>query len=618
MSAPSLSWKFDGGYAELLDTAFVELKQKSGPSTAKLRLYPRDLLTGRKNLVLSFSVNNAFSGSIPSRFDWILTNESEIKATLIPEGNPFLGNFRVPAGQYAVQWKITPTVSAEAFPNDSESISALAGSHLTQCWVEMFPSSTPCTWALAEAWKNCVNPFDSEQAAGISPRQVIRWNWTGLFRITAGIGWSLEKGWVLESSKLGLRYAMPLSTGVQFRSKVQLSTSGHFHIQVSKKNDVLKCSIIRDKEIETSGSASIGIQLRHSPIFSAENKMLDPLLEPAEKAIKNSLARKLRIALTGESSKWHRKKRIITAAWKHPLPEAVPREYSALLSGEIPALREGFSAEGRFDNVNGRKFSIKINILNRLAGFEKESSRFDSVIVDPGGNLLFEKGISKTDIRYKWDEAEFVRLVFNRRDSSEDTAFNWQWEIQRRFSRKELSRLLRTIMHGRVIPGFTIPGSLMFPLNLQISTFTEFSGKGIEKIRSASPSRQWETFIRALELVHPERYRKNSFWRDWIDCPEVRHEIIRNPVHCHLDSCYPVRGRTEMQRQQVSADYRRALRFLELMDLWQEGADPVKLLEKSLDFPLFLYFHLLCPPDAKFSSLTISGDWETNWNQAGQ
>ena len=619
MSATSFSWKFDSGYAELLDTAFVELKQKSGPSRAELQLVPRDLFTGRKNLELRFSLGNSLSGSIPSLFGWTLNPESEIKVTLIPEGKPFLGNFRVPEGHYAVQWKIIPTVSFEAFSGDSNSISAFAGSHLTQCWVEIFPDSIPCARAISDAWKNCVNPFNAKQAAGISARQVVRWNWTGIFRVTGRIGWSLENGWVVESTNLGIRYAMPFSTGVLFQSKAQLSNRGHFHIQISKKNNFLKFSIIRDKEIETSGSTSIEIKLRHAPILSAENKLFDPLLAPAEKAIKDSLARKLRLALTAESSRWHRKKRVFAASWKVPLSADVPREYSALLSGEIPAMRDGFSAEGRFDNVNGRKFSIKINILNRITGFEKENNRFDSVIVDPGGNLLFEKGISKTDIRYKWDETEFIRLAFSRRDSlNKETAFSWQWQTQGRFSRKELSRILKTILQARVIPAFTIPGNLKFTLDLQISTFTEFSDKGIEIIRAASPSQQWETFIRALEIFHPRRYRKDSFWRDWIDCPEVRHEITRNPVHCHLDSCYPVRGRTEMQRRQVTGDYRRALRFMELMHLWHDDAEPVTLLEKSLDFPLFLYFQLLCPPAAKYSTLTITGDWETEWKQADQ
>jgi len=41
-----------------------------------------------------------------------------------------------------------------------------------------------------------------------------------------------------------------------------------------------------------------------------------------------------------------------------------------------------------------------LNILNRTTGFEKERDSFDSVVVDPEGNLLIENGISRTDTRY--------------------------------------------------------------------------------------------------------------------------------------------------------------------------------------------------------------------------
>ena len=616
MSVTSLSWKFDSGYAELLNTATVELRLKSGPSRTQLELHPKNLLAGKNNLVLDFSVDKPLSGCIPSCFAWTVSPTSEIKVTLIPEGNPFLGNFRVPEGQYAVQWKIIPAVSASVFPEESDSVSASAGTKLTHTWVEIFPEDTPVMKAIFAAWEKCVNPFDPDQAAGLSPCQVLRWNWTGLFRVTTGIGWTLEKGWRIETENLGFRYAMPAAVGAGFKSRVQLSASGHFYIQLSKKNGQLKFSLIREKGLDTSGSASIGIHFRNLPILSAENNLVDPILAPMEKAVKNCLSRKIRIALTAEAARWHRKKRIITASWQQPASNKIPEEYAAILAGEIPNPRDNFSVEGRFENVKGREFSIKINIFNRLAGFEKETSQFDSITVAPDGNLFLEKGISRTDIRYKWDETEFVRLAFSSRESQGQTAFIWNWETEGEFSRKKLKKLLLTVLHGKIIPGFTIQGNLHFPLKLKISTSTKFTGEGIEQVRQAPPSLQWDTLIRALTLVHPQRYQQGSYWRDWIDFPDVRQEIIRNPVHCHLDSCYPVRGRTEMQRRQVSGDYRRALRFLEVMDLWQEGMDPVVLLEKNLDFPIFLYFHLLCPPDAKCSDLIITGDWEMNWEQA--
>ncbi len=610
MSATDARWRFDKGYSELLDTASIELRRKSGPTLTELRATPKDLLKGRKRLDLDFTVEEHLSGTIPSVFSWTLEPGTVVRLSLIPEKGAFLGNFRVPSRHFAVQWKVIPTVAAAMVPEESSSVSAIAGTQMNHSWVEVFPEKEPVPSAVSTAWKNCVNPFDPGQVAKISDKQVLRWNWTGLFRVTALIGWSLEKGWVLGGKGMGFSFSLPFTTGVIMKNQARLSTSGHFYIQVSKKNELLKFSLIREKALEASSSASIGIQFRHSPALKAENSLIDPLLEPAERTLKNCLSRKLRLVIAADALKWYRKKTVVKASWKEPFCEYLAPEYSSLVSGRIPAARKGFSVEGRYDNVEGREFSIKINILNRISGFSKTRSKFDSATVDPAGNLLLEKGVSKTDIRYRWDETEFMRLAFSRAESGARASFNWNWETEGGFTKAELQRILRTILHGRVIPRFLIPGGLKFPLDLKITTSTEFSGEGIKTIKKAPPALQWETLISSLELSYPRRYRKGSFWRDWMEFPEVRHEIVRNPVHCHLSSCYPVRGRTDIQRRQAVDDYKRALRFLEIMDLWQEGRDPVVLMEKNLDFPMFLYFHLLCPPDMKSSALTITGDWE--------
>ena len=615
MSAPSLSWEFENGYSELLDTASVRLIQESGPAVLGTSLKIKDILTGKKNLELSFTLGKTVSGSISSFTRWILKPESEVKVTLIPEKNPFLGNFRVPAGNYAVQWKVIPTVSAGISIKGSDTFSATAGTRVTHTWVEIFSTDKPVADAIANAWENCVNPFDPGQASKLSSRQVLRWNWTGLIRITAGIGWSLEKGWTLEANPSGLSYRMPLKTGITLKNQIKINTSGHFYIQLSKKKDLLKFSIIREKGKDSTGSAALGLSFSHLPSLRAVSNLADPLLEPAEKEIKKCLARKLTLALAAEASKWHRKKRVFKASWKEPFSEELNSEYDSILCGAFPLPRKGFSCQGRYENIHGRNFAVKLNIFNRITGIEKQESSFDSVTADPGGDLLFEKGISKTSVRYKWDEIEFVRLAFSRKVTGRQISFNWNWEAEDKYSRIELIAILRAVLHGRVIPGFSIPGNLKYPLNLKISASTDFSSQGIRQVRKTKPSLQWETLVEALSLVYPGRYKKNSFWRDWIDCPEVRQEITRNPVHCHLDSCYPVKGRTDMQRMQVTSDYRRALRFLEIMDLWQEGRDPLDLLNKNLDFPIFLYFHMLCPPINKHSLLSIRGDWEMDWEQ---
>ena len=591
MSAPSFSWDFENGYSGLLDTATVRLRQETGPSILDTRSRIRDLVTGRKNLEVIFSLDRTISGSIPSFFRWALKPETEIQVTLIPEKKAFRGNFRVPSGNFAVQWKLIPAVAAGSTLDSLQSISAVAGTRLAHTWIELFPEETPVAEAIRAAWENCVNPFDSRQAMNLSSRQVLRWNWTGFFRSTAAVEYSLEKGWTVEADPPGFRYRMPFSAGLSFRNKLTISTAGHFHLQLSKKDELLKLSVIKEKNLDSSASGSAGFSLGHSPSLAADSGIADPLLKPAEKELKKCLSRKISLALAAEAGKWHRKKSMLKAVWEEPFSRQAESEYGTVLSGGFLSPRENLSFNGKHENLHGRNFAVKLNILNWTAGIEKEDVRFDRVTAGPGGNLLFEKGVSRTSVRYKWDEIEFVRLVFSRKSSGGKASFGWDWESEGEFSREELVAVLKSVLHGKVIPRFSIPGGLDFPLSLR---------------------------IKALSLVYPRRYRKGSFWRDWIDYPEVRQEITRNPAHCHLDSCYPLKGRSDMQRMQVAYDYRKALRFLEIMDLWQTGRDPVDLLEKDLNFPLFLYFHLLCPPRQKNSLLAITGDWEMGWEQVSK
>jgi len=610
MSGKPVRWNFEGGYTDLLHTATLVLLQKKGPAETELKLEPRKLLKGKKCLVFEFSLEKNYSGTIPECFSWSLKPESSIRLRIIPPGEAFLGNFRVPEEHYAVEWRLLPTAAAAVVPGGPGTLTAAAGTKLNHTWIELFPDREPLLASIHNAWNNCVNPFDPEQVSTLTPSQILRWRWTGIFKVGAGISWSLEKGWAVDGDLAGVRYSLPFRTGVTLRNQINFAIGGHFYIQVSRKNGRLKFSLIREKEIEALASASLGIQLRHTPYLKAENDLIDPLIGPAEDAVKDCIGKKIRFMLAGDASKWKRKKCVIRARWDHPLSPDFQLQYASALSGIVPGPGSGCIAEGKFDRIEGKEVSIRINVLNRLCGFRRTRTRFDSVTADPAGDLLLEKGISRTDQKYRWDETEFIRLMFSRLESGGDTYFRWNWETRGNFSRKEMSRILRTILHGRVIPRFVIPGGKAFPLYLRISTSTRFSLEGIEGIKSAPPSRQWNTLLKALELTYPERYVADSFWRDWIDYPEVRHEIIRNPVHCHLPSRYPVEGRTEMQRHQAVQDYRRALRFLEIMDLWQNGRDSTVLLNKCLDFPLFLYFHLLCEPREKTSALSISGDWE--------
>lgn len=81
-----------------------------------------------------------------------------------------------------------------------------------------------------------------------------------------------------------------------------------------------------------------------------------------------------------------------------------------------------------------------------------------------------------------------------------------------------------------VLKQFDLGPRSHFPFTARLLMVTRFSPGGLTKIRGASRLRKWEALVRALEMVTPEQYAEKTFWRDWIDFPEVRREINRDPV----------------------------------------------------------------------------------------
>ena len=126
------------------------------------------------------------------------------------------------------------------------------------------------------------------------------------------------------------------------------------------------------------------------------------------------------------------------------------------------------------------------------------------------------------------------------------------------------------------------------------------------------------TLIRVLEIQAPERYGRPNHWRDWIDFPEVREAIDRDPVQSHLATRYPIPGRGSVQRRQVVSEYRRARRFLDLLDGWKQGDRErlLRLLSARLDLPAFLFFSLLCPDDMRRGAAALQGDLEYVWGDS--
>jgi hypothetical protein len=222
--------------------------------------------------------------------------------------------------------------------------------------------------------------------------------------------------------------------------------------------------------------------------------------------------------------------------------------------------------------------------------------------------------------RYRWDEVQFLRLLYREvaRENEPTTEFLWTYGHQQRFSHDSLQGLLRMVLRMGLIPEFSLPTPSVFPLNVNLLLVTSFSPEGLSKVRHANRKQQWRALVGALEIAEPERYEEETFWRDWIDHPEVRERVDEDPVQTHLATRYPLGGRSEFERKQVVSAYRRSKRFLSLLESWRSGEQSriLKAFSMGLDIPLFVFFHLLCPAGLRRSAGTMTGDWEQAWGEA--
>jgi hypothetical protein len=276
--------------------------------------------------------------------------------------------------------------------------------------------------------------------------------------------------------------------------------------------------------------------------------------------------------------------------------------------------------EGQFETIRGRRLSVDFNLLNWIRiGKSSERKRFHRVELGPTGEVVVEEGELLEKTSYRWDEIQFLRLLYRNVSAhdSTDQQFVWTFGRRERFARRHLVALLKTALQLRSISEFDLPGAKDFPLQIDISWLSRFSERGIGAVRDSSVEVKWQALIRSLELVDPERYGRTTFWRDWIVSAEVRELIQKDPVQSHLESRYPIPGRTEFERRQVVTSYRKVRRFLELVGRWRKGdaSGALDAVEVGMDVPIFVWFHLLCPQGERSSVVVLTGDLARVWGE---
>ncbi len=138
MPDAEVRWRLQGGFSQLVEGTHVELLLTSKPARGVLDAVPLELLKGRGAVDLDFRAARTFRVRGPGGLRWELGPEGRIEARLLCADSAFLGNFRVPAGHYGVQWTVIGRVSGVAKrPAGPFLVQATAGSWINYTWVDM-------------------------------------------------------------------------------------------------------------------------------------------------------------------------------------------------------------------------------------------------------------------------------------------------------------------------------------------------------------------------------------------------------------------------------------------------------------------------------------------------
>lgn len=629
--ASQLIWRLEEGYSRFIEGSRVELRLKQGPLVESLEISPKGLADRSQPIELLFQAARTFAGRDASGLAWKLRPEATTRARILFAGNAFLGNFRVPSDYFAVQWDLEAQAEGSVQQPGRSLLVELDGqSRLYQSWVTLFPEDRPMIQALHQAWESYRSPLDANEVLQMDDGQVLRWRWSGHLRLGLGVEWSLAAGWAIPGKIPWMNLKKELFSGAALGARLQVSEEGEFSLQLRKRatRTELRLRRIRQRAKESSFFArvNVGSQLRVSRLVPSSQGALRivaqglsrPIRKRINSGLNRALTRSLEISLTLEKIRWKRKTTLLKASWSEADPETFRTDYARLLRGSLPAPHRGAEFSGSFERIRGRRVTLRFNLLN-WAGIEKSSEHQmrQTIRISAAGNLVLENTREYRKTRRDWDEIQFLRLLDRetvekgrrRRD------FLWSYGQEEEFSYAELRQLLKMALRMGVLNQFDLDSRSHFPLTAQLLVVTRFSPGGLASIRGASRRSKWEALVRALEMVSPEQYAETTFWRDWIDYPELRRIIDRNPVQAYLTTQYPLSGRSTFQRQQVVAAYRKVQRFFRILEHWKAGEHGriMEAFSVGLDLPIFVFFHLLCPVELRDSGVLMTGEVEQVW-----
>ena len=629
MSTPKFDWKLIGGYGELVRGGEIEARLDGGTAKLIAGLSPGGAVRRTRPIDVSFALRRPWKAELPGRGVLRLDPQASLTARILFSHNAFLGNFRVPERHFAIQWTVQGAVEVEAAVRGLARVEA--GTRLSSTWVTEFPveAGSPST-ALLESWRNWLNLLDSRQAPRIGEGQIHRLVWSGDLHTGIEVNWSFLKGWSVPSQLpfLGVTAAASVLAGASADFAVR--RRGRFQLQMSRRRQKTVLSLRQVRELEAEGTAEARIgaatTVRLSRI-SSRRPQLDryairplsrPLIRQVNRRLAKAVVRRLQTTLSIELSRKRGQTRLLRVEWPSHQEESVRAAYQHLLGGRFPSPLPGSRISGVFERVRQKSIRVTLNVFDWMVlRGEKSTRRIERVSLMPEGHLLIERADSVARLRETRQSQQLARVLLRDSEQEESDSRRLRWSLTRegRFDRDRLLKWLRLGLHSSILDSATLPGRKRFPLRLRFLLVNEFSKAGLLRIRQASREDWWTTLIRVLEIQAPERYGGSAHWRDWIDFPEVRQAIDRDPVQSHLATRYPIPGRRSVQRRQVVSEYLRARRFLGLLDGWKQGDRErlLRLLSARLDPPAFLFFSLLCPKEMRRGAAALQGELDHVW-----
>lgn len=619
MGKPNWEWGWEGGYTRLLETAELAAEWVGGRWRSAWRTRPAGWFAGKPNVEGTFRIRRPLTLRSPF-VSWRLGPETELSFRLLPPESRYLGGFRVPPERCAVHWRVSAELDSELGAGGPPLVNVSTGSRLTWDWVAEFPSDRLLAEVIPVSWRAFADPFDPEGVADLPPGRLVGFRWSGRLRWSWEVAWGLSRRWDSGWHGSLIQWRNWLSWQVGLGCTASWEMAGNFELRIRRREDRLEVVLRREQSRGGEVSAELGVELGRGGSLRAREELLDPALRPLRDAVKEAVGKRLELLLAADWESRRSLQVLWRGRWEVPgdwRNGSIAEEYRALLQGRFPARRPGLESESEIEELVSRRSRLRVGLLGMDWGRERERTERRTLRADATGNLVLEAETARREVRWAGERLQFLQLV-TAPDWREAGCFWYRgWEGPR--NRNELRRALREALRAEVLEESELWGG-EGPEATRLVWLTEFSGEGLQRVRTAGPESWWEALLWAWELEEPELYGPGGRLRDWIAVPKVRELVDRAPAQAHLATVYPVAGRSEAVRRGNVQSYLRAKRFLALLQQWAETAGGLRrsdlepdAWEELLEVPVFLAFHRLCPRELRRSAVWLKRGERSRW-----